>query len=149
MSLTHFWPGRRACLLLAWDIMPRCGFVAQTWGWIFSACGWTTGFSAVYAGTISLAICNMTASVKAVHRDPFLSYRTQWLNDSTNPGCFIAGVCGLPGPVHLVVNNKYSTVIQASVRDVEINGTVRYLYLQQPLNKICSGPILFIFLKSS
>ena len=40
----------------------------------------------------------MTASVKAVQRDPFLSYGTQWLNDSANVGRFIVGVCGSPRP---------------------------------------------------
>ena len=93
--ITHFWPGTGACLLpLAWD-MPCCGFVARTWGQTFSACGWTSSFSTVYAGTISLAICNVTASFKAVHRDPFFSYGTQWLNDYADVGSFIADVCGL------------------------------------------------------
>ena len=32
VCFTHFCPGRRACLLpLDLDIMPRCGFVRQTW----------------------------------------------------------------------------------------------------------------------
>ena len=31
-----------------------------------------------------------------INRDPFFSYRTQWLNDSPNAGCFLAGICGLP-----------------------------------------------------
>ena len=46
-------------------------------------------------GTISWAICTVTASVKTVHRDPFFSYGTQWLNDSANVGCIRAGICGL------------------------------------------------------
>ena len=47
-------------------------------------------------GTVSLVICNVTAPIKAVHQAFFFSYRTQWLNDSANVGCFIASVCGLP-----------------------------------------------------
>ena len=36
-------------------------------GRTFSVYGLTSGFSTVYTGTISLAICNVTASIKAVH----------------------------------------------------------------------------------
>ena len=93
LSLTHFCPGRRACLLpLVWDIMPSCGLI----DWRFLACGWTSGFSTVYTVMISIAICNLTTSVTAIHRDPFYSYGSQWLNDSTSIGCFLAGVWGLP-----------------------------------------------------
>ena len=98
-------------------------------GWTFSACGWTSG-STVYTGTVSLAMCKVTASVKAVHRGPFFSYETQWLNDSANVGCFLAGVCGLV---------QCPTVIHASVWEAEIKVSVRCLQLQQPVNKLCSG----------
>ena len=50
----------------------------------------------LYAGIMSLALCNVTASIKAVHWDPFFSYGTRWLNDRANVGCLLAGVCGLP-----------------------------------------------------
>ena len=94
--LTYFWPGRWACLLpLSWD-MPFYGFVAEIWGRTFSAWRWTSGFSTVYTGTVSLAICNVTAYIKAIHQAPFLSFGTQWLNDFANVGCFLEGVCGLP-----------------------------------------------------
>ena len=76
--------------------MPCCGVVAQTWGRTFSACGRTSGFYTVHIDIISLAIINVIASVKAIRRDPFFAYGTQWLNDSANVGCVIAGVCGLP-----------------------------------------------------
>ena len=96
VCFTHFWPGRRACLLpLVW-VSTRCGFVAQTRGQTFSACGWTSSFSSGYMGTISLTICNVTAPIKAVHRAAFLSYGTQLLHDSANVGWFIVGVCGAP-----------------------------------------------------
>ena len=38
----------------------------------------------------------MTASITTDNRDSFFSYGTQWLNDSANVTCFIAGVSGLP-----------------------------------------------------
>ena len=56
----------------------------------FSTCWWTSGFSTVYTDIIYLAICNLTASVKAVHWDSFFSYGTQWLNDSAKLGCFFS-----------------------------------------------------------
>ena len=96
VCFTHFCPGRRACLLpLDLDIMPRCGFDTNL-GRTFSTCGWTSSFSTVYMSTISSVMCNVTASVKAVRRAPFLSYGAQWLNDSANVGWFIVGVYGLP-----------------------------------------------------
>ena len=63
----------------------------------------------------------------AVHPDPFLSYGTQWWNVSANVGCFIAGVCGLQCmSVHLIVNNRCPTVIQASVWDAEMCRTTAF-----------------------
>ena len=82
-----------------------------------------------------LAICNVTASVTAVHRDPFFSYGTQWLNDSANVGCFIAGICRLP---HSCASHSEQ---QVSYCDACFclrcwNKCVGLL----PLNKPCSGP---------
>ena len=92
---THFWPGRWVSYLWLETSCPVVALQQKPGIEKFSACGWTSGFSTVYTGTISLTIRNMAASA-SVHRYPFLSYGKQWLNDPANVGCFIAGVHGLP-----------------------------------------------------
>ena len=47
---------------------------------------------------------------------------------------------GWQGLVHLIVNNICSTLLQASVWDAEKKWFYCHPQLQQPLNKLCSGP---------
>ncbi len=75
-----------------------CSLVTHTWGSIVFSMWTNSGFSTVYMVTMSLAICNATASVIAFHWAPFLSYGIKWENDSANVDCFLASVCELTRP---------------------------------------------------